>query len=219
VSDALDPPTGGHEMDRMLALAAPLGLAFPEKPIAPRYRLPVAAREFAKSWLEERGLAAGRFVVLGLGARRALRQPSTEQVLRWSERWRERHGLQTVFMWTPGKGSRLYPGDDQIAAPVLAAGRGDIHPFRGPIPEALGLIWQAAASVFPDSGLMHFAAASPGGVLGLFAGSAEQWAPRGPRARWLAASNSVPSLREEAVFLELEPLLTTGSAPAKEEAR
>jgi ADP-heptose:LPS heptosyltransferase len=179
----------------------------------------VAAHVFAKRWLDERGLAAGRFVVLGLGARRALRQPSTEQVLRWSARWRERHGLQTVFMWTPGQGSRLYPGDDQIAAPVLGAGRGDIHPFRGPIPEALGLIWQAAASVFPDSGLMHFASASPGGVLGLFGGSAEQWAPRGPRARWLVAPSSVPALADAAVYDELDRLLTGGSSPAREEAR
>jgi ADP-heptose:LPS heptosyltransferase len=180
--------------------------------------LPVAAQVFAKRWLDERGLAAGRFVVLGLGARRAVRQPSTEQVLRWSARWREKHGLQTVFMWTPGKGSRLYPGDDQIAAPVLAAGRGDIHPFRGPIPEALGLIWKAAASVFPDSGLMHFAAASPGGVLGLFAGSAEQWAPRGPRARWLIAPAGVPQLSDSTVFELLNPLIA-GSSPATEEAR
>ena len=219
VSDAIDPPQGGHEMDRMLALAAPLGISFPENPIAPRYRLPAAARIFAKRWLEERGFAAGGYVVLGLGARRAVRQPSTEQVLRWSARWRERHGLQTVFMWTPGKGSRLYPGDDQVAAPVLSAGRGDIHPFRGPIAEALGLIWHAAAGVFPDSGLMHFAAASPGGVLGLFAGSAEQWAPRGPRARWLVAAGGVPELTEEKVFGELEPLLTAGSSPATKGAR
>src|SRR2546425_599670 len=97
--------------------------------------------------------------------------------------------------------------------------RGDIHPFRGPIPEALGLIWQAAASVFPDSGLMHFAAASPGGVLGLFAGSAEQWAPRGQRARWLVVQSSVPALADEAVYEVLDPLLTAGSSPAKEEAR
>jgi ADP-heptose:LPS heptosyltransferase len=210
VSDALDPPLAGHEMDRMLALAAPLGLAPPAKPIFPVYTLPAAPRIFAKRWLDERGLAAGRFVVLGLGARRAVRQPSTAQLLRWSARWREAHGLQTVFMWTPGKGSRLYPGDDEIAAPVLAAGRADIHPFRGPIPEALGLVWHAAASVFPDSGLMHFAAASPGGVLGLFAASGpgvEQWAPRGPRARWLVAPSAVPELADEPVFEELERLM------------
>jgi len=161
-------------------------------------------------------------VVLGLGARKRLRQPSTEQILRWTARWRDEHGLATVFMWTPGSGSPLYPGDDEVAAPVLAAGRADIHPFRGPILEALGLIWGAAASVFPDSGLMHFAAASPGGVVGLFAGSPtwpEQWAPRGPRARWLLAAQSVPELADATLFDALEPLLTAGSSPATAAAR
>jgi heptosyltransferase-3 len=159
-----------------------------------------------------RGLAAGRYIVVGLGARRSSRQPSTEQILRWSARWRDEHGLQTVFMWTPGRGSRLYPGDDETAEPVLARKRPEIHPYRGPIPESLGLIWHAATSLFPDSGLMHFAAASPGGVLGLFAGSplaSEQWAPRGPRARWLLAPTIVSELPDDPVLSDLESLLRT----------
>lgn len=210
LTDSLPPPAGGHEMDRMLALAAPLGVPAPVEPIAPRYTLPGEAASFAGRWLAERKLERGGYVVLGLGTRKRLRQPSTEQILRWSESWRERHGLQTVFMWTPGKGSPLYPGDDEVAEPVLAAGRADIHPFRGPILEALGLIWGAAASVFPDSGLMHFAAASPGGVVGLFAASPswpEQWAPRGPRARWLLAPETVPQLDDATLLGEVERLL------------
>ena len=212
LTDPLEPPQGGHEVDRMLALAAPLGVAAPREAPPPEYRLPAEAREFAERWLAARGLAHRRFVVLGLGARRAERQPSTAQILGWTRRWREERGFQTVFMWTPGKGSPLYPGDDAIAEPVLAAGRADIHPFRGPVVEALGLVWHAASSVFPDSGLMHFAAASPGGVLGLFAGphlgpEPAQWAPRGPRARWLRARTLVSGLADAEVFRELDSLL------------
>lgn len=190
-------------MDRMLALARPLGADLSSMGMAPRFTLPAAAATFAEGWLRERGLRRAGYVVLGLGARRRVRQPSTEQILRWTQRWRDERGLQTVFMWTPGKGSPLYPGDDEVAEPVLAAGRRDIHPFRGPIVEALGLVWSAATSVFPDSGFMHFAAASPGGVLGLFAGPASwpaQWAPRGPKARWVLAPTSVPDLPDAAVF-------------------
>src|SRR5207244_1616656 len=113
----------------------------------PEYRLPAQARSFAARWLAERGLASGGFVVLGLGARKSRRQPSAAQVLRWSERWREKYGLETVFTWTPGGASARYPGDDAIAAPVLAAAAPQIHPLRGPIVDALGVIWQAAASV------------------------------------------------------------------------
>ena len=116
-------------------------------------------------------------------------------------------------MWTPGpRDARGYPGDDAIAAPVLAHGLPHLHPFRGSIQEAIALLWQARTSVLPDSGLMHFAAASPGGVLGLFAdpadGSpAERWAPRGPRARHLEAARRVSDLSDDELFAALLPLL------------
>jgi ADP-heptose:LPS heptosyltransferase len=120
-------------------------------------------------------------------------------------------------MWTPGaSGNPLYPGDDDVAQPVLdAVARGEapqIHPFRGPIPEALGLIWGARASLFPDSGLMHFAAASPGGVLGFFAETdvspaPAQWAPRGRRATWLEAAKSVSELPDTVVYERVAALL------------
>jgi len=216
LTDPLPPPTAEHEMDRMLALAAPLGIAPPREPIWPEYRLPQAAQSFALGWLGERRLATGGYIVLGLGARRPARQPIVEQILRWTARWRDERGLQTVFMWTPGKShDPLYPGDDVTAAPVVAAAqaaRPDIHLFRGPIIEALGLIWNARTSVFPDSGLMHFAAASPGGVVGLFPGlrggpGAGQWAPRGPHARWLQGESRVAEIADDALFAQLGELL------------
>jgi ADP-heptose:LPS heptosyltransferase len=135
-------------------------------------------------------------------------------VLAWSGAWKARKGLDTVFMWTPGKpDDPRYPGDDAVAQPVLDARAPHIHPHRGPLAEALGLIWSARTSVFPDSGLMQFAAASPGGVLGLFAESdlspaPAQWAPRGPRAEWLDASKSVSELPDGAVQERLERLLS-----------
>jgi ADP-heptose:LPS heptosyltransferase len=213
LSHALAPDRARHEVDRLLAMAAPLGVAPPAAPILPRYVLPEESAAFASGWLAERGLSAGRYVVLGLGARRAKKQPTTPQVLAWSAWWKDRFGLETVFMWTPGKaGDPLYPGDDDVAQPVLDARAAQIHPHRGPLREALGLIWGARTSVFPDSGLMQFAAASPGGVLGLFAEtdvspSPAQWAPRGPRSKWLEAKKSVSELPDETVERALEPLL------------
>jgi ADP-heptose:LPS heptosyltransferase len=219
LTDPLPPDTASHEIERLLALLVPLGIPVAEKSKTPypRYSLPPASGAFALSWLAERGLGPGKYVVLGLGARRSKKQPSTEQVLAWSAHLKQRWGLATVFMWTPGKSDDpRYPGDDAVAQPVLdAASRGhapQIHPFRGPIPEALGLIWSARSSVFPDSGLMHFAAASPGGVLGLFAEAdvspaPAQWAPRGPRADYLEADKSVAELPEALVYERLAKLL------------
>jgi heptosyltransferase-3 len=213
LTDPLPVPSGAHECDRLLALLGPLGIAAPAAPLLPEYRLPAQQAEFARAWLAGRSLAAGRYVVLGLGARRAKKQPITSQVLRWTEWLHEQHGLATVFMWTPGKGDDpLYPGDDAVAQPVLDAGKAWIHPFRGPILPALGLIFSARTSVFPDSGLMHFAAASPGGVLGLFAETdvsphPSQWGPRGRRADYLEAERSVAELADETVFGRLARLL------------
>jgi len=213
LTDPLPPDVSNHEIDRLLALLAPLGIALPTEKILPTYELPKECSRFALNWLAGHGLAAGKYVVLGLGARRLKKQPSAAQVLAWSEQLKQRWDLDTVFMWTPGKsGDPLYPGDDDVAQPVLDARATRIHPFRGPIPEALGLIWSARTSIFPDSGLMHFAAASPGGVLGLFAESdvspaPAQWAPRGRRAEYLEAQRSVSDLPDALVHERLAKLL------------
>jgi heptosyltransferase-3 len=213
LSDPLSPRPAMHELDRLLAMLAPLGVSMPVQPIAPRYALPDASAEFAAGWLAQRGLRERSYVVLGLGARRPKKQPTTAQVLRWSAWLKQSHGLDTVFMWTPGASTDPdYPGDDATAQPVLDAKSPQIHPHRGPLQEALGLVWSARTSLFPDSGLMHFAAASPGGVLGFFAEtdvspSPVQWAPRGPRAEWLDAPRSVSDLADEQVYATLERLL------------
>lgn len=217
LSHPLPLPTGIHESRRLAQLAEPLGLTVPATLPSPRYALPQKSAVFANNWLVERGLASGQYVVLGLGARRAKKQPTTQQVLDWSARLLAEHGLQTVFMWTPGRSDNpLYPGDDDVAEPVLAAKAPHIHPFRGPLDQALGLVWAARTSIFPDSGLMHFAAASPGGVLGLFAETAvspppSQWAPIGPRARWLEAEQSVAQLPTDVILETLSPLLRTNT--------
>jgi heptosyltransferase III len=213
LTDPLPPPVAGHEIARMFALLAPLGVAPPATWSAPTFSLPEVAATFARGWLADRGLAPGRFVVLGLGARRAKKQPTTEQIARWSTRWKTQYGLDTVFMWTPGAADKPdYPGDDAIAQPLLALQLPHVHPFRGPIKEALGLIFNAKSSVFPDSGLMHFAAASPGGVLGLFAdpvdsAPASRWAPVGPRALHIEAVKTVSELPDEMILAKLAPLL------------
>lgn len=213
LSDPVPPDSANHEVERLLALVAPMGIRLPAAAPLPRYALAPASAAFARSWLAARGLQAGRYVVLGLGARRPKKQPTPTQVLAWSAEFRRRWGLDTVFMWTPGKSDDpLYPGDDAIAQPVLDAQSPHIHPFRGPLPEALGLIWSARCSIFPDSGLMHFAAASPGGVLGLFAEAdvspaPAQWAPRGLRTDYLEEPKTIAELADATLYERLEKLL------------
>jgi heptosyltransferase-3 len=213
LTDRLEPPGAGHERDRMLALLAPLGIAAPDPPPFPAFDPSARSLEEARAWLRGRALDPARYVVLGLGARRAKKQPDTGQVLRWSEALRERHGLATVFMWTPGASDNaLYPGDDAAAQAVVDAKRAHIHPYRGPLRVAAALAWLARTSVFPDSGLMHLAAASPGGVLGLFAETQvsphpSRWGPLGRNVDCLDAARSVASLEDARVLERVERLL------------
>jgi ADP-heptose:LPS heptosyltransferase len=198
----------------MLTLLGPLGLQLANGGLgAPTFTLPAEVRAFAGEWLGARRLAPRGYVVIGVGARRAKKQPTPEQIVRWSTRLFDERGLQTVFMWTPGGADEgAYPGDDALAQAVVARGLAHVHPFRGPIREALGLVFDARTSVFPDSGLMHFAAASPGGVLGLFADPADsspaaRWAPLGPRARHIEAARAVAELSDDVVLEALAALL------------
>jgi len=221
LTDPLPPPLAGHETLRMMALLAPLGVAGRDARVAaPTFALPEEARVFAQTWLASRGLREGGYVVLGTGARRPKKQPTPEQIARWSARLYEGHGLPTVFMWTPGVATEAgYPGDDALAEAVVGRALPYLHPFRGPIPQALGLIFLARTSILPDSGLMHFAAASPGGVLGLFADPADsspasRWAPLGARARHLEAARTVAELADDAVFDALDALLAKAPGAA-----
>ena len=210
LTDALPPPEAGHEAQRVMNLLAPLQCQLSLGRDPPYFKLPQDAGQEARQWLDSHQLTAGGYIVLGLGARRARKQPNTEQILRWVEAVYRRYSLKTVFMWTPGASSNpLYPGDDEIAAPVLAAGHQALLPFRGPLKPALGLIWSARTSVFPDSGLMHFASASPGHVLGLFGDTEEfaaKWAPLGDGSKHLVAPR-VENLTDHQVLASLAALL------------
>ncbi|TCV84287.1 glycosyltransferase family 9 protein [Sulfurirhabdus autotrophica] len=213
VSDPLPAPAGEHESDRMLNLLLPLQIRLHEQVINPTFNLPAQWQLFAENWLFGRHISPRKYIVIGLGARRAKKQPTSEQVFHWAAYFKEHFQLDTLFMWTPGKSDNpLYPGDDEVAQPVLDAAVPYIYPFRGALMPALGLIWNARTSIFPDSGLMHFAAASPGGVLGLFAEtdvspSPVQWGPRGAKVAFLEATKSVAEIGDQMIYDKLESLL------------
>jgi ADP-heptose:LPS heptosyltransferase len=213
LTDPLPEPPGGHEIARMLGLLAPLRIAPPAHMPVPAYRWPAEGAAFAGRWLAERGIVRGRYIVLGIGARFACKQPTFEQIIGWSRRFRERFAMPTVFLWTPGRtDAGFYRGDDDVAARVIAERAPGLHAHRGTLSEALALIAGAATSIMPDSGLMHFAAASPGGVVGLFAdavetGAPERWGPVGERARFLQAPRAVAEIPDDAVIAALEPLV------------
>lgn len=212
-----DPQTvneADHEALRIARHLTPLGITLPTILPHPEYQPPALALQFADQWLSAQSMVAKKYWLLGIGARNHEVQPTTQQILSWATWMHENHGLATVFIWTPGQlDNPLYRGDDAIVKPVLNARLPYVIPFRGLLKEAIGLIWRARTSLIPDSGLMHFAAASPGGVLGLFANSRvlaspHQWGPQGRRVEFLDAPKNVNELSDAVVFERLTRLLS-----------
>lgn len=206
VTDPLRIRADEHEAIRLAKMIKVMGLEVPETLPEPIFSPPQRYFQEASAWLASRNLAAGAYCILGVGARRIHKQPTSDQILRWAENLKERFGLVTVLVWTPGRrGDPLYPGDDDLVAPVLRDCPKYIHPFKGSLSAVVGLTWQARTSVFPDSGLMHLAAVSPGGVVGLFSDVERSahprvWGPIGTRAVTLVAAGSVAELPEETVY-------------------
>lgn len=213
VSDRVLADGSLHESMLMLKLLEPLGVERPAVLPTPEFYPPQSMFDFADCWLAGRSIPARGYLLIGMGARVAANQPSCAQILRWAKWAKETQGLDTVFIWTPGaKNNPLYPGDDEAAQVVLDARLPFLHPFRGQLKEAIAIVMRAKASILPDSGMMHFAATSSGGVLGLFADARTysdpaQWAPTGPRACHLEARTSVVEIPDALIYEKLGTLM------------
>ncbi len=200
-------------MERIFGLLAPLGLTAPHVSSLPDFQPPPKWRDNARAWPAQSGFAPGRFVVLGLSARYAVKQPSRDQALRWMRRLHDEWGCATALQFTPGDASNaIYPGSAGLGQEIMAVAPSYVREVPDGLAAAIGLFGDARTSVIPDSGLMHFAAASPGGVLGLFAdpgglSSPPRWGPRGPRAKVLVAPHAIADLDDATVFAALAPLL------------
>lgn len=204
-----------HEVESNLRLLEPLGVPPPQNPIRPRLVLGREWRDAGATWVRAQGLTPGRFVVIGLNARRIKRKPTTDQILSWSRHFKLNLGLDSVLIWQPGPpDDRIYPGDDMIVGPFMDSLPPYLKPFANPddVRAALGVIWHAATSIFPDGGIAHLSSVSPGGSLALFAETdvsphPGNWRPYSRRSAWLEARKSVAELSDDQVFERVDWLL------------
>jgi ADP-heptose:LPS heptosyltransferase len=192
---------GPHESQRIVELLNPIIKSKEQLTLPSVYFKP------SQTWLKEaqlflttHQLKKGQYIVFGLGARREKKQASKEQIIETAMYAFKKHKLKTILVWTPGnKSNHNYPGDDELAYDILASAPEEIVPLRAPLDLTIGVIWLAKKSIFPDSGLMHFASASPGGVVGLFAETKvsphpEQWGPLGRKSSYIEAKKSIKEL-------------------------
>ena len=211
-------PTSGHELERMLALcASPLGLATTTRPDYPHYTPPGESRDAARAWLRGQGLEPRGYVVIGLGSRYPETQPSPPQISRWARLIKRHWHCETLLQYTPGGNEGVaYPGSEELAATTLALDRAHVRLMPTTLPLVIALLYDARTSILPDGGLMHFAAASPGGVLGLFAGDstgsyAGRWGPRGPRADVVESPSRIAGLSDDVFLTKLAAVLSPSS--------
>ena len=205
---------GRHESERMMALLNPITQS------KKRLNLPSVYFKPSQEWLKEaqlflttHQLKKGQYIVFGLGARREKKQASKEQVIATANYVYKKFQMKTIFIWTPGskKNNKNYPGDDELASEILKNAPKEMIPLRAPLDLTIGIIWLARKSIFPDSGLMHFAAASPGGVIGLFAETnisphPSQWAPLGHNSTYIEAKKTIKDLGIKFLYKELSKL-------------
>ncbi len=202
-----------HESARMIELLKPIikpknKLSYPDVYFNP----PKDWLKKAQSFLNLHNIKHNQYIVFGLGARREKKQASKEQIIATANYVYKKFKMKTIFVWTPGsKNNKNYPGDDEIASEILKNAPKEIIPLRAPLDLTIGIIWLARKSIFPDSGLMHFAAASPGGVVGLFAETnisphPSQWAPLGHNSTYIEAKKTIKDLGIKFLFKELSQL-------------
>lgn len=202
-----------HESVRMIELLKPIitsknKLNYPDVYFNPPEDWLIKAQSF----LTLHNIKKNQFIVFGLGARREKKQASKEQIFATANFVYKKNKMKTIFVWTPGsKNNKNYPGDDEIASEILKNAPKEIIPLRAPLDLTIGIIWLARKSIFPDSGLMHFASASPGGVIGLFAETnisphPSQWAPLGHNSTYIEAKKNIKDLDIKFLYKELSKL-------------
>lgn len=202
-----------HESLRMIELIKPINHSNkPLKHFNVYYNPPRDWLEKAQKFLATHQLKSKQYIVFGLGSRREKKQASQEQIIETAKFLYRRYKMKTILVWTPGsKNNKDYPGDDEIAYKILEKAKKEIIPLRAPLDLTIGVVWLSRKSIFPDSGLMHFAAASPGGVIGLFAETnisphPNQWGPLGVNSTYIEAKKTIKELNSKFLLQKLKYL-------------
>lgn len=213
------PPRGGHEVENVFGLLAPLGIT--EAP--PRLCITAPVNAIARM---RHALSPASKLTIGihLSAREPANQWPATNFVDLIRLLNTRAARRFVLFWSPGAGNDpLYPGDDGKVASVQAALHGAaVTPIATPaIEDLIAGLALCDRIVACDSGAVHIAAALQKPIVGLYCDAkVMQWRPWRVPHRVVAAA-TVGAIAVPAVALAFEQLeneLTAG-APSPERDR
>jgi ADP-heptose:LPS heptosyltransferase len=200
--------TGCHEVERVFALGAHLGIAGSIPPL----RLVADPAEVAKASAAF-GPHEGLRVAVHISARRPAQRWPAERFAALIEQIHARHGAAAMLLWSPGPADHpQHPGDDSKASQVaeMLSGKAPAICYRtGELGELAGGLAACHMVVCSDGGALHMAAALRKPVVCLFGDSPpERWGPWGVPHRVVRASTgNVLDTPVETVFLAFTELL------------
>lgn len=192
-----------HEVEAMMALLSPLGVADPAPPLFMRPDPVEVERVRRLMGIKETGQGRGP-VVFHISSRRPKNRWPKESFKALGERIGAVLGLKIMLLWSPGSASNpLHPGDDEDAAWIATSMRPAPFAYRttnlGELTAAMSL---ASLVVSLDGGAMHIAAALGKPLLTVW-GSTEQkrWRPWGvPSVVLQGPDGSASSVSVEEAF-------------------
>jgi len=177
--------TGRHEVERVFALAARLGV---EGPIPPLKVVPDAAEvERAVRTFPQ---APGARVAIHVSARRPTQRWPAERFAELITRLCDDHGARCMLLWAPGPADHpQHPGDNEKSARIRALLGAEAPVVSYPtntLPALIGALAACDCAILPDGGAMHLAAALGKPIVALFGDSpVERWHPWGVAHRVL----------------------------------
>lgn len=171
---------GRHEVERVFALAAQLGVDAPIPPLKVVPDPALTARALAAFGAAAQGKLR---VAVQISTRRAAQRWPVERFVELVQRL-DALGAACMLLWSPGPSDHpRHPGDDEKAAAIAARleGKAPLAAYHaGPLPELVGALAACDAVITSDGGAMHLAAALGKPIVCFFGDVApEQWRPWG----------------------------------------
>ena len=180
-------PAARHEVEDVLRLLAPLGIAAsePRLRVVPDPELAATMRANVAAHFGSDVPGSGPLVALHISARKPSQRWPAERFAALARALHERHGARVVLLWAPGsERNPTHPGDDEKARALAAMLEGlpalPVPTFR--LAELIAALDACDALVCSDGGAMHLAAALGKPIVCFFGDSQpSRWRPWGVR--------------------------------------